>query len=196
MTSNPNPISHLIEQDAASHTPSDEGLRTVAHLAQRMVALEAEIAEGEEATKRKRAELHRLRTGDLPDAMAELGISEFKLADGSAVTVAPFVSASVSQENPDRAEALAWIVDQGDGAIIKDTVSVPFDRDSEEEVARLKDLLTENGFGDRIAETLTVHASTLKAYIKDKVAQGVAVPLDKFRGFVGQAAKVTAPKPR
>lgn len=187
-------LAHLIERDAAERVPSDEGLRTVAALAARLVWLEREIEEDEDALKTKRAELHRVRTSDLPDAMAEIGLSEFKLADGSAVTVGPFVSASVSYENPDRAKALSWIVEQGDGAIIKHTVAVPFDRDSDADVARLKALLREHGFDERIAETETVHASTLKAYIKDKVAQGVAVPLELFRGFVGSAAKVTPPR--
>ncbi|MGH0031694.1 MAG: hypothetical protein ACQGVC_18045 [Myxococcota bacterium] len=183
-----------LAEDAGQHIPSDEGMRSVAALAERMQRLEREIEDGEAALKRKRAELQQVRTGDLPDAMAEVGISEFRLADGSGVSVAPFVSASLSQENPDRLKAMAWVTEQGDGAIIKHTIAVPFDRDSDADVETLKDLLREHGFGDRISEGVTVHPSTLRAYLKEKVADGAAVPLDLFRAFVGQAAKITPPK--
>lgn len=183
----------LAEDAQTAAIPTDEGQRRIAKLAQRHLDLDRDIADLEARVGEKKGERNRLATQDLPDLMAELGMAAFTLSDGSGITVESFVSASVSQENRNRDAAFQWCIDNGHGDIIKNILAIELGRDSGEEVEKLRNLLAIHDHEDDVKQVKTIHASTLKAFLKERIAAGDEVPLDLFKAFVGQVAKITPP---
>ena len=105
---------------------TDGEIRRIAELANKQLDLERSVASLEETLKAEKEKLRVVQEHDLPDALAEAGISEMKLADGSRVKAEPFVTAHISKANVD--EAHAWLIDNGFGQLIKREVVAKFGR--------------------------------------------------------------------
>ena len=70
---------------SSSALPSDEGLGLVATLARRQVELEDALAANEAERKRLNEEYQLVRERDLPAALHGVGLSQFRLTDGTVV---------------------------------------------------------------------------------------------------------------
>lgn len=92
-------------------TPGDDSLKVVAELAAKQVQLEKDIEDLEAQLKEKTEALSQVQEKDLPEAMMECGISEFKLVDGSKISVKPFYQANPPKEKYD--EAMQWLREIG-----------------------------------------------------------------------------------
>ena len=69
-------------------------------------------------------------SGDvIPTMMAEMGLSQLKLMDGSSVDVKPYYAANISLKN--REAAYNWLRSNGLGDIIKNEITVSFGRDED-----------------------------------------------------------------
>jgi len=133
-----------------------------------------ELTAKAEAAKKALAKTER---EDLPDLMAEVGLSELKLEDGTTISIKEEVDAKITEAN--RAAAMRWLSDKGFGGIIKTEVSVLFGSGSHDDAERLVGDLAKSGYETaQMAET--VHPSTLKAFVKEQLAVGTAVPFDLF----------------
>lgn len=161
---------------------SDDSLRQVSELATKQVELEAKISNAEANLKTLKQSHNKVSQVDIPEALAECGLSEFKLANGMKVTVNPFYSASIPKERLD--EGLTWLRDNNHGDLIKQTISVDFGRGEDNEAAALKEVLAETGasYTDRTG----VHSSTLRAFVREQVESGQNLPLDLLGVFIGQ----------
>lgn len=164
---------------------SDEEIRRIADLANKQLSLQQQVADLEEQMKAAKEELRVVQEHDLPDAMAEAGISEVKLADGSRVKTEPFVNASITKAKADKAHA--WLVENGHGDLIKREVIAKFGRgDDKFEKARLA--LLEHGI---VAETKeAVHHMTLKGFAREQIEQGKDLPVDLFNLYSGFKATI------
>ena len=132
------------EDAAATLSSVDEtGLSSVSKLAQQQLSIERRIAELEDMVSDAKKELREVSEELLPSAMAEHGISELKLSDGSEITVGKFYSASISKAKSD--EAFEWLNTKGFGDLIKNQVSTKFVRGQEEQAqeSAIKDPKTE-----------------------------------------------------
>ena len=72
----------------------------------------------EETLKNKKKDLERVSGEVIPTLLSEMGLSSLKLADGSAVDVKPYYSASISVANKEK--AYSWLRTNGLGDIIKE----------------------------------------------------------------------------
>jgi hypothetical protein len=113
-------------------------------------------------------------------------MKSFKMADGSSIEVKPFYSASIKEEK--RAEAFAWLRDNGFGDLIKNNVSVRFGRNEDEQCSRLLEILALRGYVAEQSEK--VESMTLKAWVRERVEKGSEVPSDLFGAFIGQRAVI------
>lgn len=184
-----NSVFDLAAEDAGTIKSSDEDKATIAKLAERQLALANEVAELEEALKEKKKELQRVEEHDLPEAMDRVGMAEFKLTDGTKISVSTFYNASIPEDR--KPEAFSWLDKHGHGALIKAEVKAKFSR-GEIEVARefLDYARRFNGLTDGVALDQSVHWQTLRAFVKEQVEQGAGLPLDLFGVFIGRKAKV------
>jgi hypothetical protein len=165
---------------------TDDGLQTISVLAEAQLELEEEIEEKQNELKVLKEKHRRISEEQLPEALTEAGVSEFKLKDGTKVNTTTFYSARITPDT--REEAFNWLRSNNFADLIKNTVSVSFERD-EDETARI--LLNElSGQGLNTAQKEWVEPMTLKAFVREQVEKGVDLPYDTFNIYIGQRSKI------
>lgn len=183
--------------------PTRDQLSRVALLANQLQEVDAQLAEHAERLKQLQAKRQRIAMEDLPGLMAEFGLSEFKLADGSKVTIRPFVKASLPTERAieqcrDTEQRLAmrhrlqqgfaYLRKHGAGALIKHFLKADFGKDSDATAqAALKTL---RKLGVKAELTKGVHPSTLSAWVKERLENGQNVDMQLFAVFAGDQAHI------
>lgn len=170
--------------------PNNANLQSVSELAAQQVRLEKVVSELEEELKERKKELLKVSDELLPNAMENLGLEEFKLADGSTISIKDLIAASIPKDK--EAEAFAWLRENGYADIIKNTVSCSFGKDEDELAKEALEKLKELGFKPNQASS--VHPSTLKAFVKECLEEQVAIPLEPFGVWQGKRASVKLPK--
>lgn len=165
---------------------SDESLKVVAELANRQLSLEKEIEDLEAQLKEKKESLVQVAEKDLPEALAECGLSEVKLLDGSKVSVKPYYQANPPKEKYD--EAMAWLRDNGHGDLIKNDVTVSFGKGEDDRAVDFKRFLSENGTS--YSDKTGVHPMTFKAFVREQVETGQNLPFDLLGIYIGQKASI------
>ena len=179
-------LTSLFEKEADALRLSDTQITGIAALARRAKSLEKDIEDQETTLKGLKDELRKLTEETIPEALSEMGMSSFRMEDGSAIEVKQFYSGSISEAR--RAEAFQWLRDHGFDDIIKNTVSVRFGRGEEELCQRLVGLLGTQGFRSEQAEK--VEPSTLKAWVRERVERGEEFPMELFGAFIGKKAVI------
>ena len=166
------------------------GLKSIAELARAVRAKSEEVQRLETQFKEAKKQLLKLTDEDLPAMLLELGLSAFELDDGSKVTVRPTYGAHIKAENKET--AFNWLRANGFEDIIKNTVSCQFGRGEDQEAVAFMEQAQQLGYS---AEQKTdVHASTLKAWVKERVENGEEFPMELFGAFVGQRANIVGRK--
>ena len=139
-------------------------------------AMEDQLKTMEEALKNKKKEIDRISGEVIPTMLSEMGLSQLKLADGSAVDVKPFYSASISAQNKEK--AYEWLRNNGLGDIIKNEISVSFGRNEDNKAADYAGLAQERGF--QPTQKLKVEPMTLKALVRERIEAGKEMPTEIF----------------
>lgn len=173
--------------------PTAPSLATLMKLAEKAVAMEATVADLEEALEAQKSALHHLKTVELPDAMAEAGLSEFKTASKAEININDFVSGSLPKEPEARDRAIKQLVEEGGADIIKNVVSVQFTRSQHNEAAALAADLRDKGY-ESAKMASDVHPQTLMAFVREKLKKGEEVKYETLGCFVGRVAKIKLPK--
>lgn len=164
---------------------TDGEVRRIAELANKQLDLERELNALEDQLKAKKEQLRVVQEHDLPDALAEAGVSEIRLADGSRVKAEPFVTAHITKAKAE--EAHAWLIDHGFGDIIKREVTAKFGKSDDNWVVAVEALQAR---GIAIETKEAVHHSTLRAFAKEQIEQGTDIPVDLFGLYSGFKAKI------
>lgn len=163
----------------------------VAHMAQLMrnarLRVDAATAELKAATDLYNA----IEMEDFPELMKELGISGMTLDDGTKVDLIEDVKCAISIDRRD--DAHSWVRARGDGGIIKTKLMQEFGRDESEAAERAAAEL-QRITNRPVDVSESIHHSTLKAYVKERLEEGVTVPADLFGLHVFNRAKLTASK--
>ena len=169
----------------------DDGqLDGVSRLANEAAALEHKLAEQEQAMKETKAALHKITDEQLPEALEEMGLQKFTLTDGSEISVKPIYSASIPKDR--REEAFQWLRDHEFGDLVKNNVTVTFGRGEDADAKEFMNLCGSQGYVPDQLEK--VEPMTLKAWLRERVEAGDAVPLDLFGAFISQRATIKRSK--
>lgn len=176
----------IFEQDAGALTVGDEELNSIGAMAKRAKLLQKEIEEIESVVNERKEQLRKLLEDAIPAALDEMGMKEFKMSDGSSVSVKAFYSASISANN--RARAYEWLRDKGYDDIIKNTVSVRFGRGEDQLCDGLLNLLRERNYP--VEQTEKIEPQTLKAFVREMIEGGKKLPSDLFGVYVGAKATI------
>lgn len=164
---------------------TDGEVRRIAELANKQLDLQKSVSDLEEALKAKKEELRVVQEHDLPDALAEAGVSEIRLADGSRVKAESFVTAHISKAKAE--EAHAWLVHNGHSDLIKREVTAKFGRNDTNWQVAIEALEAK---GIEVACKEAVHHMTLKAFAKEQMEQGTDIPVDLFGLYSGFKATI------
>lgn len=151
-------------------------LSQMSQLAQTLLDADVGIKDLEQKLKKAKERARDLREETIPAAMQELNLSTLGLLTGQVITIKRDVYASIPKDQ--QAAAYKWLEDNGFGDIIKSVVNVEFGRKELAEAQKLTESLTNNGMNAALKES--IHGSTLKAFLREQIAAGTKVPLDKF----------------
>jgi len=179
-------LTSLFEEDADALQVQNNDLSAVSELGRLAKLHQRDIEDMEDVLKERKEQYRKLTEEVLPQAMAELGMKSFKMADGSSIDIKAFYGASISEDK--RADAFAWLRDNGFGDLIKNNVSVRFGRGEDDHCARLLEILGDRGYVAEQSEK--VEPMTLKAWVKERVEKGGEFPSDLFGAFIGQRAVI------
>ena len=174
--------------DSAGSAPA--GLGKISRLAEAYTELEEDIKYREALLKSLKEQARNIAEMQLPEAMAEVGMAKFTLTDGSEVTVKPYYGAKISDEK--REECFGWLHDNGHEALIKDEVTLTFNRGEHEKAEEFKAALEEQGM--EYSGKMGVHPQTLTAFVREQVESGADFPLELFNVYIGQIAKIKRSK--
>lgn len=163
-------------------------LQQLTTLCAQMREAEAEVQSAEDELKERKAALRRLAEEDIPGLMSELGVKQIKLETGQKIEVKDDISASIPAANKEA--AFSWLEENGFGSILKIEVSVKFGKDQREEALELYNRLTEEGLEPTMDRG--VHAQTLKAFIKERIAdpEGPQINMELFGAISYSIAKI------
>ena len=175
------------EKDQEEVLDRTENLTSLDDKVKKIRDLEDQIKADEQALKDKEKEKDRISGEVIPTLLSEMGLSSLKLADGSAVDVKPYYSAIISIKN--REAAYNWLRQNGLGDIIKNEISVSFGRGEDNKAAEYANLAKGQGF--QPTQKLKVEPMTLKALVRERVENGLEMPVDIFNVFVGNRTKLT-----
>jgi hypothetical protein len=174
----------------AQSMPTDKEMEQVVELAREQVRLEKRIKRANQELADLKSELNRVRTEALPEAMKQIGMTEFKLEGGTVISVKDDLNCNIKEEN--RGAAYAWMREHGHGAIIKDVLTLLFDGEDESKQAAI-DYVEALGTEYEVKES--IHANTLNAWAKKQLEDGDdPIPEEIINIFRYSVAKVTLPK--
>jgi len=104
----------------------------------------------------------------------------------------PFYSAKLPEEEAARQKAFDWLEENGHSDIIKSLITVALGRGERSLAKKITDTLLQLGVSYQ--QSVSVHASTLKAFIKHEIEAGHYVPYDLLGAYAGETVKVTPVK--
>ena len=181
-----NNLTEQMEQDQTEVIKSITNIKTLSDEVLKLRDLEDQLKIMEEALKTRKKEIDRVSGEIIPTMLAEMGLSQLKLADGSSVDVKPFYSATISAQNKDR--AYNWLRTNGLGDIIKNEISVSFGRNEDNKAAGYAELAKSNGY--QPTQKLKVEPMTLKALVRERIEAGKPMPAELFNVFVGNKTTI------
>jgi hypothetical protein len=178
-----------MESDVKTPTIGDNSLKEMADLCAEQVVLEEEMEQLEEQLKAKAAAARKLSQEIIPARMSELGLESLTLSDGSSIKVKQLVHASIPVRH--REEAFQWLRDNGHGDIIKNQVSAIFGKGEDDLASNFIDKINKLGYNIQPQQKVWVEPMTLKAFVREQVAEGNEIPTDKFGIFIGAETKIS-----
>jgi hypothetical protein len=190
-----NDIMNMMEEDfektlSSVETLDNAGLDTVAGLARKIKQQQDKVERLDRELKDEKQALLKLTDEDLPSTMADLGLSKFSLDDGSTVAVIATYGASILVK--DRPAAYDWLRDNGFDDIIKNVISCQFGRGEDDQASAFHAFASQQGYPTNQNES--IHASTLKAFVKERIETGEDFPHTLFGAYVGQRAVIKGAK--
>jgi hypothetical protein len=184
--------------------------------AKELLGASATVANLDSALKAAKSHLNNLRTVILPDLMMRCHQLEFTSNDGYKFTLKDFVAGSLPKDGEDdeegdgeqaekkegesaREKAIAHINELGGGSLIKTELSIVFPK-TEHNVAlmiesRIKEMLEKEFRSEaQIKMRSGVHAQSLCAWAREKMAKGENIDLEVIGLHSGKAVAVKEPK--
>ena len=172
------------------HKLKDDQLDSISKLANEAASLERKIADTEQLLKDHKQSLHKITDEQLPEALETMGLQKFTLKDGAEIAVKPIYAASIPKDRKE--EAFQWLRDHEFGDLVKNNVTVTFGRGEDTIAKDFVNMCGAQGFTPSQLEK--VEPMTLKAWLRERVEAGAAVPLALFGAFISQRATIKRSK--
>jgi hypothetical protein len=174
------------EEDQTKMLGKTENIQSLADQVEKLNTLDQQVVLLEKDLKQKKKNFEHLSGEVIPTMMAEMGLSQLKLMDGSSVDVKPNYSANITIANRDA--AFNWLRTNGLGDIIKNEISVSFGRNEDNKAADYAALASERGY--QPTQKLKVEPMTLKALVRERIENGKEMPTELFNVFVGNKTTI------
>ncbi len=119
---------------------------------------------------------------------AQLGKSKIVTPSGIEITLSEVIRGSIPKGKED--DAHQWLEENGNGELIKRSVTIVFNKDQESWAAKFMRDCRQRKKPLNLKLVRGVHVGTLRAFIKDSLKNGVPIPLDVFGAYRQQFTKV------
>lgn len=108
---------------------------------------------------------------------------DLTLPDGRVVSVKEQVRGSIKSDM--KYAGYRWLEEHGHGSLIKKKMTLEFGRNQQELAQLVQEKLSSEDFGQplNIQQESTVHASTLSAFVRQQLSEGVDLPSEYFSIF-------------
>jgi hypothetical protein len=174
------------EPDKWDSDVTNDELANVSSLAQKQINLTNEVSQIEDMLKAKKEELRLVQEQELPDALSEVGLTQIVLSSGEKISLSEFYSAHISKAN--QQQAYQWLIENGHEGIIKNEVSLKFNRGESQIVDETVLALKSRGLSPEVKQS--IHPSTLKAFVKEQLTTGNDIPTEPFGIYIGTKANI------
>jgi hypothetical protein len=178
------------ETDAEQAVSGENILAKITRTVRELRAARDDVAVAEEALKAAQQRARTLEEFTLPELMREAGQEKLRTSDGFDVELTETLRASIPVAN--QAQALQWLIEHGQAAIIKRDLRLQFGKNEEDKADRALSVILEAGYVPQ--DKQSVHPQTLAAVIRELVAGGVDVPMELLGAHVQAAVKVKEAK--
>lgn len=175
-----------IQEASAAAGTDQKFVERVATLVERYNQLLLDVAEQEKEIARAKQEANEIARIELPELLAEVGLTEVTTADGTKVEIMRAVNAAITEDR--RQAAHKWLIDNGFSGLIKAQVKVEFERGSAEAATAFTEQAVAQGLSASLVNS--VHPATLKSFVKEQMEAGNPIPQDLFGVFVFTEAKI------
>ena len=172
-------------EDDVFNDVDDTSLKALADKCQLLELAEKKVAELEDQLKERKEAARKLSEEEIPQFLAEKGLSSITLTNGTEVKISEEVRPGVKVA--DRAFCYAWLRDNGYGDLIKNNISVSFGMGEDSQALKLKSAIHHLGMVSNEKED--VHYQTLKAFVTEQHKKGVSLP-DEFGVYVANKTKL------
>ena len=163
-----------------------QGLDDLRELCDQYDAAERRVAAAEAELDAAKKQFNRLRMDVLPEVFSELGLKDLTLETGAKIEITGDVSVGITEDN--KKAAHAWLRDNGFEDIIKTQVDVEFDRSEFSSAVELQQALAADYPNAHLKQS--VHHSTLKSFVKERLANGDELPMELFGARAYKLAKL------
>jgi len=169
--------------------PTDNLLTQITATAEHMKEVADELAALEEKTKAKKTELETLQTQIIPELMDAAGLAEFRTRSGTKIVIKEVVKASITKER--NGAAMAWLRENGYGALIKNQVIAEFGKGEDDRATKVLHSLKANGV-KHVKQTEGIHYQTLNSWVKETMENSpeVDIPVELFGIFQRKVATI------
>ena len=172
-------------EDDVFNDVDDTSLKALADKCQLLELAEKKVAELEDQLKERKEAARKLSEEEIPQFLAEKGLSSITLTNGTEVKISEEVRPGVKVA--DRAFCYAWLRDNGYGDLIKNNISVSFGMGEDSQALKLKSAIHHLGMVG--SEKEDVHYQTMKAFVTEQHKKGVSLP-DEFGVYVANKTKL------
>ena len=174
-----------IEADKFDQVDKD-GASLLSNLIRRSMNIDDQIKDAEQHLKDLKFKKHKINTEDIPALMENMGLTTIEVDDHK-VKLRNYVHARIPDSR--KQEAYAFLRSIGEESIIKNEVTVSFDRGQDNMAGDLVGELNNRGLEPN--QKTHIHPMTLKGWCKDRIDQGKELDFDLFGIHAGVEAKVT-----
>ena len=166
---------------------STDSISDIATQCDSLILLQDKIKKTEESLKDLKEQERKLSEEVIPNLLHESGVTEIKTTDGTTVQVKPFIKASITKANQER--AFEWLRDNGFEDIIKNQLAINFKKSEDNMASDIYEDLKSKGLNVNREEK--VNTNTLTATFKELILEkGEAVPSDVFSIFQSNKTKI------
>lgn len=180
------------DEDIVNNTVADE----VGRMLSMLLNKKKEIEEEEAKLKLLKADELQMVTVTIPQVFKKHGIDHVSLSNGMSVSTTEEVTCSLVKDPDRKIGAIAWLIDNGGGDLIKDVLTIETPQPS------LLKVLNAGGVAYEMSRD--VNTNSLKAWFREKLGYkaGIISTLEKenvpkeFGLYIFDLAKIKEPKGR
>lgn len=175
------------EFDLPPEDPSEDKLEALNSAMEEAVGLIEMINQMEEDLKGFKSRLRTIQFSKIPDMLDELEIPEISFKNYK-IKVADVIEGTLAKDPEKRAKALAWVEAHGGEGLIQTQIGLTFGKSQHEEAKALAESLEAQGLA--IEMTSGIHASTYKAWARERMRNGETLDEDALGLYIARMAEI------